>query len=132
VPMRWNGATFDRQRGNTEGTLLASAARTAYTAAAAQTNYNARGVILHLNVTAAGAGTLTVQLIGTDALGISYEIATTAAVTATSTLIAYPGVLDADTATYGRSVTLPRTWTAAVAPSGGTSWTYSLTASVIV
>jgi hypothetical protein len=132
TPLLYNGATFDRQRGNTEGTLLASAARTAYTAAAAQTNYNARGVILHLNVTAAGAGTLTVQLIGTDALGISYEIATTAAVTATSTLIAYPGVLDADTATYGRSVTLPRTWTAAVAPSGGTSWTYSLTASVIV
>src|SRR3990167_8842281 len=41
VPMLYNGATVDLSRGNTEGTLLASAARTTSIQSATQTNYNA-------------------------------------------------------------------------------------------
>ncbi len=46
----YNGSTYDRERGNVEGTLLASAARTTTTATATQTNYNHRGVVLFLYV----------------------------------------------------------------------------------
>lgn len=51
-PYLFNGTTFDRQRGNVEGTALASAARTGNTTSADIINYNGRGIIAFLNVTA--------------------------------------------------------------------------------
>ncbi len=48
----YNGATFDRQRGNVEGTALASAARTATVTSADITNHNARALNLFIDVTA--------------------------------------------------------------------------------
>ncbi|MGH2604227.1 MAG: hypothetical protein ACRDJ9_33180, partial [Dehalococcoidia bacterium] len=57
----FNGSNFDRQRGNSDVELLASAARTATTTSADQLNHNGRGVVLLLDVTAnpGGAETLT-------------------------------------------------------------------------
>ena len=63
TPMLFNGATWDRQRGNTQATLLASATRTATATTATTKNYNARGIMLMLDVTAAsGTGGLSVHL----------------------------------------------------------------------
>src|SRR4051812_21405518 len=50
APELFNETTFDRQRGNTEVTLLASAARTTSTGTPTQTNWNARGAIVNLNI----------------------------------------------------------------------------------
>lgn len=49
----YNGSTWDRQRGTIEGDLLASAARTTDGVSSNQTNYNAKGVTLYLNITSA-------------------------------------------------------------------------------
>lgn len=48
----FNGTTFDRERGNEEGTALASAVRAVTTDSADIINYNGRGVVGFLNVTA--------------------------------------------------------------------------------
>lgn len=59
----YNGSTFDRSRNNVEGTLLASAERTTTTSSSIQTNHNARGVIIYLNVSGfASSETLTPKL----------------------------------------------------------------------
>jgi hypothetical protein len=133
VPFLYNGATFDRQRGNTEGTLLASAARTAETDSAVQTNYNARGVILFLNATVVGTGTVQLHLIGNIGGSFGATISSSVATgTASITLLVYPGVLDADINGDGRSGVVPRSWFARVSKSDGSSWTYSLAYSLIL
>jgi len=48
----FNGTTWDRQRNNEEIMLLSGAARTAQTDSSDQTNYNARGLLLFINVSA--------------------------------------------------------------------------------
>jgi len=54
--LQFNGSSYERQRGNTEGALLASSVRATDTNSANQTNYNARGVIIYINVDIAAAG----------------------------------------------------------------------------
>ena len=49
---RYNGSAWEDVYNNTQGTLLASAARTAYGTSSTQTNTNARGVVFTINVTA--------------------------------------------------------------------------------
>lgn len=130
----YNGATWDRQRGNVEGTLLASAARVANADSAIQTNHNARGVALFLNVSVwGGAGSLTVSIRGVDPVSaVAKTIAQFTAVTAADLfpLTLYPGA----TAGAGQSISgvLPRTWWVRVSPADGTSHTYSVGYSLIV
>jgi hypothetical protein len=59
--LAYNGNNkWDRVRNNTEGTLLTSASRTANTNSPKQTNYNAKAVVIFLDVTtASGVGGLT-------------------------------------------------------------------------
>ena len=134
APNIFNGATWDRQRGNTEGTLLASAARVANADSAIQTNHNARGVALFLNVSVwGGAGSLTVSIRGVDPVSaVAKTIAQFTAVTAADLfpLTLYPGA----TAGAGQSISgvLPRTWWVRVSPADGTSHTYSVGYSLIV
>lgn len=135
--MMFNGATLDRERGNIQGTLLASAARTASTTSPAQTNYNARGVILMLNVTAAGTSYVQIAVVATDPVSSSgIAIATAAQFTTTGQkmLVCYPGVTDADFegVTDGRSVAIPRTWDGRVIKGDASSWTFSLGYSLLV
>lgn len=120
--------------GNTEGTLLASAARTTATTTAVQTNHNARGVLLTFNATVVGTGTATLSVEVLDPVsGNNYAFATGAASGAgQNSLLIYPGVLDADVTPDARSCALPRTWQAKVAKSDGSSWTYSLGYSLIL
>lgn len=138
----WNGTAWDRVRSNMEGTLLASAVRTATTSSPNQTNHNSKGVIIYLNVTANPGGAETLKLSlryidissGAESLDIS-SITTVAATNGLYTLQIYPGTLDttdnqANNATY--SMMLPRTWKATVTPSAAGSFTYSLGYSLIL
>ena len=132
--MLYNGSTFDRQRGNTEGTLLASAARTATTGSATQTNHNAKGVICTINVTVAGTGNLTLTVFAIDPVAGPWSqlVASGAISTATyQTIVAYPGAVTSGGVTAA-SLPLPRTWFARVAHTDASSWTYSVSFSTIV
>lgn len=129
APLLFNGATNDKQRGNTQGTLLASAARTAAATSAAQTNYNARGVVLILSVTAAsGTGGLQVRFdfldpISGNALGIT-ALPTAVTATGTYSYVIYPGASSGGT--QNTSNVCPRSWQARVAVGDASSYTYSL------
>ncbi len=142
-PSSYNGATWDANRGNEPATLLASAARTATTSSADQTNYNGKGVLLVVNVTAeAGTTTLTLTVQGKDSIsgnyydlitGIVVYNAATDTPTVTRAIAIYPGVLTADAIGAGnanlisqKSVVLPRTWRVTVTPSDASSQTYSV------
>lgn len=143
VPMLYNGATLNLQRGNTEGTLLASAARTATTNSAIQTNHNARGVVLFLNITATPGGAETLYLYltmvdpvtGAGGVTSATHVTIPAATTGPFALVMYPGLLSAamsDSRGFTRNGALPRTWLAQVIHSAGGSWTYSLSYAYVV
>jgi hypothetical protein len=134
VPYLYNGATYDRQRGNTEGTLLASAARTTNTTSPSQTNYNARGVAIVLTVTvASGTGGLQAWIVGSDgAAGFSLtSLPTTVTTTGTWSYGLYPGVTGT-TPMLWTSGALPRTWEARVTHGDASSYTYSLRYALIL
>lgn len=132
---------YERARGNIEGTLLASAARTTTTTTSIQTNHNARGVALYLHITAnpGGGQTLTVLLyqVNTFTGGGTYEIADFAIPTGLNDvfcLIAYPGASAPSQPTKNKafSVPVPRSWYCTINHSGAGSWTYGLAHYLIV
>lgn len=128
----FNGTNWDRWRNNTNGTLLVSAARTATTTAPTQTNYNAKGVIVVLDVTvASGIGGLTVQVRGKDPVtGKTFNLNGTPTVVTTTGTYAYevyPGVSGTNGNMLQRtSSAVPRTFDVAVFHADGSSYTYSL------
>jgi len=134
-----NGTTLDTWRNNVQKTLLASAARTTATTSPVQDNYNARGVVLTLNVTAnpGGAETLELRLyyrVGVTG-GLFAKMAIPAATNATYSLIVCPGssgTPETAAAYKTYSLAIPRQYVANVTPSGAGSWTYELTATEIV
>ncbi|HZS45388.1 MAG TPA: hypothetical protein VFC63_09825 [Blastocatellia bacterium] len=135
---RFNGASWDRERGNVEATLLASAARTAATQSPDQTNYNGRGVQVILNVSAAsGTGGLQVVVQGKDPVSGSYYnlYAAPTAVTATGIKVyeVAPGASSAGAGDVATRVAgqLPRTWRVNVLVGDSSSYTYSIGAAVI-
>ena len=136
---RYNGTTWDRERNNngvTNGTILASAERTASTTSADQVNYDWRGARLYLNVsTMSGTPTLDVAVQTKDPVSGTYfnlsggtlpQIGTTG----TDELTIYPGIAE----TGGETVSdvLPRTWRINTTQGAGGSITYSIGASYIV
>lgn len=128
-----NGTTVEAVRGNTQGTLLASAARTATTASADQINHSACGVRVAVNITVWTAGSLTVQVQEKDPVSGTYRtILSSAALAATglTVLVVYPGVTV--TANLAASEPLPRTWRVNVVHADATSITYSCGFSLIV
>ncbi len=130
----FNGSTWDRRRGNTDITVLASAARTASVNSADLTNYNARGLHLVIDVTAVTATpSITVTIQGKDALsGQYYTVLASAAITAVGTTVlrVYPGLTAAANAVANDI--LPRTWRVSVTNADADSITYSIGASVIL
>lgn len=147
MPMLFNGTTWDRQRNNEQLTVLASQSRTANTASADQTNYNHRGVMVFLDITATpnNAETLTPTIQIKDPVSGKYFIALQSPVITASTLgatptaatfvfVLCPGI---DTAAFGGtankmvSAPLPRRWRVNVFHSAGGAWTYSVGASMI-
>jgi hypothetical protein len=133
-PMVYNGTSFDRRYNNQELTLLTSAARTATTASAAQTNRNGRTGLFILDVTAAAGGGETLQLQVRNRQGAVISLATFATLTATGTYVYAVGLGAVDTLALAglevQAVPLPRSWDANVVHSAAGSWTYALYACV--
>jgi hypothetical protein len=142
----FNGTTWDRVRGNTEGTALASAARTTTTSSADVTNHNARGVVIAVDFTATpnNAETATVAIQAKDPVSSKYVTLTAFTALTASNLGAtpttetylyslYPGAAEtAATAKHEvQALALPRTWRVSVTHSAGGSWTYSVGYSLI-
>lgn len=137
-----DGTNIRAFSGNMDGTLLASAARTATTLSAVQTNNNARGIILFLNITvASGAGGLRLTIHGRDPIS-NNDVqlnATPTAILATGiyTYELYPGATAAAIAgsfsvNQFTPAVLTRSWRAIVNVVDASSYTYSLGYSLIV
>lgn len=136
----FNESTFDRLRGNTQTTILASAARTITTLSPTQTNYNAKGIIVYLNITAAsGTGGLIPRIYGVDPVaGIALVSLVTdiAPITATGlyAIELSPGATG--TTTVGMKAraagTLPRSFVVGINVGDASSYTYSVGCALII
>lgn len=106
----YNGATWDRVRGNTEtGSLITLT--TSSVNGADFTNYNARGIVIVLDVTAITGTSFTITIQGKDPTSAKYyTLLVSAAVSTVSTNIyrIYPGLTAAANATA--SDVVPRTF----------------------
>lgn len=137
ISYAFNESTWDRKRGNTNLTTLASAARTATTNSADQTNYNAKGLYVYFAITAVpGTDTVTLTIQAKGPVAGTYETLLTGAAevgTATRCYLLYPG---AGAAANGVDVVnafpLPRTWRITITHSGSGSFTYSVGANLIL
>lgn len=135
----WDPAAsvWRRAMANHEGTLLTSAARTAETASAVQTNYGCVGVIAVLNITvASGTGGLILRFVATDPTStnpIVLNVDISPAITTTgrygfelspgSSTAAAGGNGFLHQRTAGR---LPLTWHARITVGDASSYTYSV------
>lgn len=133
----YNETDFDYQRGNTvTGALQTHAAAGAGTTQSAdQTNYNARGLHLVIDITAVGGTpTLTVTIEGKDPTsGKYYTLLASAALSsaATTVLRVYPALTAS--ANLTASDILPRVWRVKSVIAGTTpSITATIAASVIL
>ena len=135
----YDGSAYPRQRSNQDVVLLASAARTATTPSADQTNWNGRGVLVLLNVTAnpGGVETLTLELhakLGGQYFTLTAYPAVTVATNAVYFYVFYPGAVEtlAVANLEVDEMVLPKTWRANVVHSSTGSWTYAVDCSVIL
>ncbi|MCG8514567.1 MAG: hypothetical protein MI740_10525 [Halanaerobiales bacterium] len=126
--------------GNSQGFLLASAARTTGASSALQTNFACKGVLIWLNVTAAsGTGGLKVVVHGVDPISglggyLNPEPVPINSVRLTGYVI-YPGIADAiggTTIKQTSSVVLPRIWYIHVFHVDSSSYTYSVSYSYLL
>lgn len=137
-PSTFNETTWDRLRGNTGTVHLASVARTAAAGGPAGPNYNHKGALVIVNVTAAGGvgKTLSIQITATNpgtGLGVNFYMtnSTIANLTGTFAFLIYPGATAASPAITDGSLTIvnqsiPRDWNITMIPSDATPWTYSV------
>ncbi len=123
----FNGTTFDRQRCNTDVTLLASASRTTTQTSASITTYNAAGITVWLNTTIVGTSSNTLSVVEVDpASGATFTLLASAAIVGNglTRLHIYPGVTAA--ANLSASIKLPRTIQIIVTAGNANPSTYSL------
>jgi hypothetical protein len=129
----FNGASFDRQRGNVDlGAVLTLAAATTAQNSADLVNYNGRGLQLGITITALTGTSCSVAIQGKDvATGTYYTLLASAALSATgfTLLTLYPGA--PATANASSPQVLPRTFRVLVTPTSATV-TATIGASVIV
>lgn len=130
----YNGSSWDKLRNNVEGSLLASQARTAAATGPTMKNYNGKGVVIWLNVTAvSGTGGITPYLYGVDPVsGGAYYFAQGGTITATGLypLVFYPGASGGHQY-YLAALPLPKTWFVYVGVADASSYTYSIGYSLI-
>lgn len=130
----FNGTTFDRARGNVDTAALISAAgATTSQTSADQTNYNAKGVKVVLDMTVVGSGSVTLTIQGKDAAsGKYYTLLAGAAVTTNSTNVytVFPG--STATANVSANDLLPRVWRVITTANNANATTYTVGASVVV
>lgn len=129
----YNNSNWDRQRNNHEVTVLASAARAVDTNSADQTNYNARGVDVVVDVTAQASTSIVVTIKMKDTLSGKYvTVLASAAIVGASTvkLTVYPGCIAVANAVA--NLPLARVWRVEITRTGGASDTYSVGANYIL
>lgn len=113
-PTLFNGASYDRQRGNVDSAaLITLAAQAAGTVSSPdQTNYNNRGAKFFMNLTAlTGGATCQLKVQGKDPVsGVYFDIAASAAIVATglTVITVYPGITT--TANVSLNDIIPRTY----------------------
>lgn len=123
----YNGSTWDRQRGNLEGVLLANQARTETVSSADQTNYNGRGIHVILDVIdITDTPSIILKIEGKSASGKYYTLLEGAAVTGTGTHVYKVMPWAENVANVSVSDLLPRTWRVTVAHDDADSITYSV------
>ena len=113
--------------------LLSGVGATASQASADQTNADARGVKVFVNVTNAGTGSITAAIQAKDpASGVYTTLLASAAIVAngTSVLTVYPGL--PATANVSANDVLPRQWRVAITANNANAASYSVGASLIV
>lgn len=130
-----NGSgNVDRMRANVDTTALITATGATTTQTGTdQLNVNARGLIVVLNMTNAGTGSVTLSIQGKDAASATYyTLLAGVAVTTNSTNVytVYPG--GPATANVAANSPLPRTWRVLVTANNVNATTYTVGASVIV
>lgn len=133
----WNENGWDRQRGNTEFSVLPSAVRSATTNSADITSYNFKGILIFLNVTAVpGAVSISPQIQLKDPVSGTYFSCTGMTATTATGLFVYSIYPSATAAGYGlTSVTnglLSRTFRISILHSGAGNFTYSVGASMLL
>lgn len=143
----FNGSSWDRWRNNQEGTLLPFAIRNANVKTAMQTNYNAKGIVLHLHIKSVPttSETLKVRLFANDvetgagSFGIIADSTTESSTTIPNggiyKLFVYPSIVYSSTDDKKikvNNMVLPRKWSADVVHNGTGSWEYALSYSLIL
>lgn len=128
----FNGSTWDRQRNNLTAQIFASAARTSTVTSGDTQNFNHKGIILSLNVTAAsGTGGLQLVIQMKDGTAAVYKQLNTAptAITATGQYVymLYPGIGDTNSNNAQNiSQVLPQNFRVQVIHGDSSSYTYSV------
>jgi hypothetical protein len=123
----YNGTTWDRKRGNLQGTLYASQTRTANPEATDQINHNGRGIHVILNVTGiTGTPSIVLKIEGKSASGIYYTLLEGAAITAAGTHVYKIMPWATPVANEAAADLLPRTWRITVTHTNADSITYSV------
>lgn len=148
----YNGSTWDRLRNNTDLMLLAQAARTAQTDSPVTASYGARGVAVHLALNSAPgsipntADTLSIRIYddgagggaGPQSSAYSFQTPAGSALQSdlgyTLTLVVYPGATATPDSSLIKLVPgslVSRYFTVIIFPSGASSWTYGVTATLL-
>jgi hypothetical protein len=135
LPYLWNETTGDRQRGNVERTLLASASRSVTTNSPDQVNYNGKRLALIVDVSVPGTGSITPGLHVKDPVSGNYvTIWTAAAAITTQVTRAYlfePGC-SGGSWTEILGFAIPRTFRAVITANNGNAITYSVAAAILL
>lgn len=123
----YDGANAQLWRNNLSGTLLASAARTASVQSSDQTNYNGRGLFIHIKVTAVTATpSIAVAIEGKNAAGVYFNLLTSAAITTVSDNLLIVAPWAAETANVSTAKMVPRTWRVNVTAADADEITYGV------
>lgn len=133
--LQFNETSYERQRGNTEGTILASTVRNTDTNSPNQTNYNARGVVIYINVGIVAVGeTVTPKLYLHDNTSSEDFLIWTGAAIDSAGLKAYLFYPGTTSTGYTEAVDIPvsRSWYLAMNHSDSGDWTYSASYSYIL
>lgn len=126
-PKTFNETTWDRRRGNTDITLLASAARTTTQSSADLVNYNADALKVVVDITAFTAGSLTITIDGKDTASGKYvNLLTSTALAAVATTTLQVGPVIAASANLIALAYMPRVFRIVATVGDATSITYSI------
>lgn len=141
APLLYNGSTLDRYRGNWRETILASAVRTATIQTASFINYNHRGAMFTLNVTANPGADETlafnvyhIEPVADGAVVIYFKTGLSQNANRKISFVLYPGAVETVAATYleAQAIPLPREYQIGIGHSGSGNWTYSVSADYIL